>query len=185
MEIITKEMCMNQTITKQEFRLVYIICIIIEILTTWLIWWRMDSIFWLLFCIAFFGILDIYVLYDRIKRPPEDKEFYIIEDVFLSAQEINVSVNRISAVRCRIRYDYKIKFSRNGTHRVMFFSKKEPTEIDADYSAAFFSKPGDKFYLLMAKNNKEELIIKAFNAKYYKLAEEGFDYIDGKYYPKK
>ncbi len=145
----------------------------------------MDSVFWLLFCIAVFGILDIYVLYDRIKRPPEDKEFYIIEDVFLNAQEINVLANRIRAVRCRIRYNYKIKFSQNGTHKVMFFSKKEPTEIDADYSAVFFSSPGDKFYLLMSKDKEEELIVKAFNAKYYKLAEEDFDYIDGKYYSKK
>jgi len=29
------------------------------------------------------------------------------------------------------------------------------------------------------------MIINAFNAKYYKLVEEDFDYIEGKYYPKK
>lgn len=70
--------------------------------------------------------------------------------------------------------------------------KKEPEETDADYSAVFFSEPGDKFYLLMSKNpkslsenSKKDMIIKAFNAKYYKLVEEDFEYKDGKYYPQK
>ena len=36
-----------------------------------------------------------------------------------------------------IKYDYKIYFSRNGTHNVMFFSKKEPTEkVVAEPAAA-------------------------------------------------
>ena len=185
MKKIAKDICMNQTLTKQEFRRAYIICIIIEILTTWLICWCMDNIFWLLFCIAFFALLDIYILYDRIKRPPEIKEFYIIEDVFLNAQESNVLQNRINAFSYGMRYNYKIKFSQNGTHEAMFFSKKEPKEIDADYSAVFFSQPGDKFYLLMSSVQNKQSIIKVFNAKYYELDENDFDYKDGKYYPKK
>ena len=79
-----------------------------------------------------------------------------------------------------MQFEYQIKFSRSGIHNVLFFSKAEPEDIDADYSAVFFSNLGDKFYLLMSKSNKEELIIKAFNAKYYTLAEDDFDYIDGK-----
>ncbi len=185
MEKITKDICMNQTLTKQEFRLVYIISIIVQILASWFIWWCTDSIVGLLCCIAAFGFLDIYLLYDRIKRPPEDKEFYLIEDVFLNVREINVLINTIRTVDHAIRHcTYIINFSRNGTYKVGFIGKKEPKEIEADYSAAFFSNPGDKFYLLMSKSKEEERIIKAFNAKYYKLAEDDFDYIEGKYYPK-
>ena len=101
--------------------------------------------------------------------------YYIVEDVFINVQEKNAFANKSFAFNYggligykRLRkYDFEIKFSRNGMHQIILFSKKEPQETDANYSAVFFSQPGDKFYLLMSKNNKEELIIKAFNAKYY------------------
>ncbi len=184
MEKITKEMCINQKNGKWMSMFIYII--IIEILGTLRICLKSDSIWWLVFCIITFGTMTVIVyhlLRKRFHAVAKNKDLYLVEDVFINVHEINAFSNRFN--RYTHHYDYEIKFSRNGIHNVMILSKKEPEEIDTDYSAVFFSNPGDKFYLLMSKSNKEELIIKAFNAKYYKLAKEDFDYIDGKYYPKK
>ena len=78
-----------------------------------------------------------------------------------------------------------LKFSRNGTYDVNIFEKSEPEKPSCDYSAVNFSKPGDKFYLMISKRGENKCIVKAFNSKYFKLVEEDFEYVDGKYYPKK
>ena len=188
MEKITKEMCINPKNNKWKWPFVYII--MLAVLGTIRIYVDTNSVWWLIFGIATFGALIIIVFLSLRKRfnvITKNNDLYIAEDVFINSNEINAVTNKLRAFTRHniMQFEYQIKFSRNGIHNVMFFTKVEPEYIDADYSAVFFSNPGDKFYLLMAKNNKEELIIKAFNAKYYKLAEEGFDYIDGKYYPKK
>ena len=149
-----------------------------------------NSVWWLIFGIATFGALIIIVFLSLRKRfnlIPKNNDLYIAEDVFINSNEINAVTNKLRAFTRHnvMQFEYQIKFSRNGIHNVIFFTKVEPEYIDADYSAVFFSKPGDKFYLLMSSNAKNQNIVKAFNAKYYKLAEEDFDYVDGKYYPKK
>ena len=183
MKKITKEMCINQT--NDKWKSIFIYIIIIEILGIFEICSDSDSIWLFVFCVVTFSIMTV-IAYHLFRKKfhivAKNIEFYLVEDVFINVHEINAFSNRFN--RYTHHYDYKIKFSRNGIHNVMILSKKEPKEIDADYSAVFFSQPGDKFYLLMSKS-KEELIIKAFNSKYYKLVENDFDYIDGRYYPKK
>ncbi|MBQ7034129.1 MAG: hypothetical protein IJN34_00150, partial [Clostridia bacterium] len=116
-----------------------------------------------------------------------DDDYYIVEDVFLSVQEKKAVVNTIYAIGRHMpkHYDYDIKFSHNGTHRIKLLSTKEPEKLEANYFAVFFSKPGDKFYLMISKRGENECIVKAFNSRYFKLVEEDFECIDGKYYPKK
>ena len=185
MEKITKEMCINQTNDKWKSMFIYII--IIEILGTLRIWLKSDSIWWLVFCVVTFGALTVIAYYAFRKKfhiVIKNNDFYIVEDVFINVHEINAISNRFNR-RYTPKYDYEIKFSLNGIHQILILTKKEPKKLDSDYSAVFFSNPGDKFYLLMSKGKEEERIIKAFNSKYYKLVEDDFDYIDGKYYPKK
>lgn len=184
MKKITKEMCINQT--NDKWKSIFVYMVIIEILALFGIGLKSDSIWWLIFCIITFGALTVFAYYALRKKfhvVTENNDFYIVEDVFINAHEIYAISNRLN--RHIHHYDYEIKFSRSGIYSIIILTKKEPKEIDADYSAVFFSKPGDKFYLLMSKGKGEELIIKAFNAKYYKLVENDFEYIDGKYYPKK
>ncbi len=201
MQKITKDMCINQTNSKWKSIFIYIITI--EILGTLRICSDSDSIWLFVFCVVTFSIMTVFaylLLRKSFHIVAKNSEFYLVEDVFINVQEKNAFANKLAAFNHggligyrRLReYDFEIKFLRNGIHNVMIMSKKEPKEIDADYSAVFFSQPGDKFYLLMSKNpkltsgnSKKDMIIKAFNAKYYKLVEEDFDYKDGKYYPKK
>lgn len=191
MKKITKEVYINETKNKWKSAFIYII--IVEILGTIRICLDSDSILWLVICVIVFGLMTVlayYALRKRFNVASKNAELYIVEDVFINVNEKNVFANRFN--RYGRQYEYEIKFSRNGIYRIILFSKKEPEEIDADYSAVFFSKPGDKFYLLISKNpkllsenSKKDMIIKAFNAKYYKLVEDDFEYKDGKYYPKK
>ena len=187
-EKITKAMCINLKNNKWKWPFVY--TTLLAVLQTITIYVYTNSVWWLIFCIATFGALIViafFVLRKRFNAVTKNNDLYISEDVFINANEINALTNQLRRFSRHnvMQFEYQIKFSRSGIHNVLFFSKAEPEDIDADYSAVFFSNPGDKFYLLMSKSNKEELIIKAFNAKYYQLSEDDFDYIDGKYYPKK
>ena len=188
MKKITKEMCINPKNNKWKWPFKYII--FLSALQSIAIYVNFDSVWLTVFSILVFSTLIViafFVLRKRFNTVTKNKDLYVVEDVFINAYEINGVTNKLRRFSRynHTQYDYQIKFSHKGIHNIYFFSKEEPKDIDADYSAAFFSNPGDKFYLLMSKSNKEELIIKAFNAKFYKLAEEDFDYIDGKYYPKK
>lgn len=181
---ITKEMCENQAKDKWQSICIYII--LIAIFVTVKIFRDSDSIWWLVACIGLFGTVTValyYILRKKLDITANNGEFYIVEDVFINVHEINVFTNRFN--RYTNHYDYQIKFSRNGIHNIKLFSKKEPEEIEEDYSAVFFSKPGDKFYLMIKPGEKEDIILKCYNAKYYSIYEDDFDYIDGKYYPKK
>ncbi len=187
MEKITKEMCINSKNNKWKWPFVYII--MLAVLGTIRIYVDTNSVWWLIFCIATFGTLiaiAFFVLRKRFNAVTKNNDLYISEDVFINANEINALTNQLRGFSRHnvMQFEYQIKFSRSGIHNVIFFTKAEPEDIDADYSAVFFSNPGDKFYLLMSSNAKNQNIIKAFNAKYYTLVQEDFDYIDGKYYPK-
>ena len=193
MEKITKDMCVN--VIKNRWKSAFMYIIILEILCAIKIYLDSNSIWWLVICVVIFGVLTVVVYYALRKRfnvTSKNAENFIVEDVFINVHEKNAIANRFNRLRYGEQYDYEIKFSRNGIYKIILFSKKEPEEIDADYSAVFFSNPGDKFYLLISKNPKflvensrKYMIINAFNAKYYKLVEEDFDYIEEKYYPKK
>lgn len=188
MEKITKEMCINSKNDKWKWPFVYII--MVAILFTIRIYVDTNSVLWLVFSILVFGgliVVAFFVLRKRFNTVTKNNGLYIMEDVFINVNEINAVTNKLRVFSRHniMQYEYQIKFSRNGMHNVIFFTKAEPDDIDADYSAVFFSKPGDKFYLLMSSNAKSKNILKAFNAKYYEMFELDFDYIDGKYYPKK
>ena len=188
MATITKEMCTNPKNNKWKRPFIFIIVLVVlEIIRFCLLSYPV----WLIvFYIVIFGtviVIAFFVLRKRFNAVTENKDFYIVEDTLINVSEINVATNRLRRfTRFHYRqYDYEIEFSCNGKHNVLFFSKEEPKDIDADYSAVFFSQPGDKFYLLMSKDKEEKFIVKAFNAKCYKLVENDFDYIDGRYYPRK
>ena len=183
-------MCIGET--NNDWRSKFRWGIAIVILGAFTIDVESNGIWWLMAYVIFFGIFTL-ILYYLLRRKFNNATnvYYIVEDVFINVQEKNAFANKSFAFNYggfigyrRLRkYDFEIKFSRNGMHQIILFSKKEPQETGANYSAVFFSKPGDKFYLLMSSNTNNKNILKAFNEKYYKLAEEDFDYIDGKYYP--
>ena len=192
MEKITKDMCISET--NNDWRSKFRLGIAIVILGAFTIDVESNGIWWLMAYVIFLGIFTLILYYlMRRKFNNATNVYYIVEDVFINVQEKNAFVNKSFAFNYggligyrRLRkYDFEIKFSRNGMHQIILFSKKEPQETDANYSAVFFSQPGDKFYLLMSSNAKNQNIVKVFNAKYYTLVQEDFDYIDGKYYVKK
>lgn len=108
----------------------------------------------------------------------KNNQFYIAEDIFLS-------VKRRKAWLYFKRYENcTLKFTRNGTYSVNIFEKMEPEKASCDYGAANFSKHGDKFYVLVMQGKKKNKILKCFNARFYEIFKEDFDYKDGKYYPR-
>lgn len=129
-----------------------------------------------------FIIFGVFIFVWQKKRDTKLKnyQFYIAEDVF-----INIKRRKIWSKYLGRSENCTLKFSRNGTYDVNIFEKREPVKPSCDYSAVNFSKPGDKFYLLMIPGKKKNIILKCFNAKFYEIFEEDFDYLDGKYYPKK
>ena len=128
--------------------------VIMAILLAVRIWDKLGEVWRLIFYISTFVItisISSYMLYRRIKNVNKNNAVYIVEDVFISVAEKNVFSNRVNSIKYGSRYEYDIKFSCNGIGHIVLLSKNEPKEIDADYSAVFFSKPGDKFYLLISK----------------------------------
>ncbi len=122
----------------------------------------------------------IFVWQKRRDNKLKNNQFYIVEDVF-----INITRRKVWTKYTRTYENCTIKFSRNGTYDVNIYERRESKRPSCDYSAVNFSQAGDKFYLLMIPGKEKDIILKCFNAKYYKILEEDFDYIDGKYYPKK
>ena len=192
MKKITKGMCINETNNEWRSKIRWAIAIVI--LGAFSVDVEANGIWWLIAYIIFFGIFTLilyYLLRKKFNYITNDNAYYIVEDVFINAKEKIAFTNKLVAFQHggligyrRLRkYDFEIKFSRNGMHQIILFSKDEPEEIDSNYSAVFFSNPGDKFYLVISK--KDGKISKCYNQKYYSICKEDFDYIDGKYYPKK
>ena len=181
---ITREMCKIET--KSKWQSAFVLIIILSILAIIRACMTLDSIWWSIFVTAIFVFMAIisYIIFrKKFKGIEKNDEFYIVEDVFINVREVRAFANRFR--RYRAYYEFDIKFSRNGLHHMLLYSKDEPEEIEADYSAVFFSNPGDKFYLLMMKDKEKDIILKCFNAKYYKISEYDFNLVDGKYIPKK
>jgi len=122
----------------------------------------------------------IFVWQKRRDNKLKNNQFYIAEDVFINLKRRKVWTKYTGKYE-----NCTLKFSRNGTYDVNIYEKREPKTPSCDYSAVNFSKPGDKCYLLMIPGKNKNIILKCFNAKYYEMFEPDFDYIDGKYYPKK
>ena len=128
-----------------------------------------------------FIITGIFIIVWQKRRDNKilNNKFYIAEDVFINIKRrkfYNKGYGRTESCT--------LKFSRNGTYDVNIFEKSEPENPSCDYSAVYFSKPGDKFYLLIMQDKDKNVILKCFNAKYYEIFEDDFELIDGKYYPK-
>ncbi len=122
----------------------------------------------------------IFVWQKRRDNKLKNNQFYVVEDVFINIKRRKVWTKYYG------RYENcTLKFSRNGTYDVNIYEKREPVKPSCDYSAVNFSKPGDKFYLLMIPGKEKNIILKCFNARYYEMFEADFEYKDGKYYPKK
>lgn len=130
------------------------------------------------FIVIVFMIVFVWVWQKWRDNRLKNNQFYIAEDTFLS-------VKRRKAWLYFKRYENcTLKFTRNGTYSVNIFEKMEPEKASCDYSAANFSKHGDKFYVLVMQGKRKNKILKCFNARYYEIFEEDFDYKDGKYYPR-
>lgn len=184
MKTITKKQCVAEV--GGSFLSTLIIATVMAVVFPFLFWLENRDLVWtiilavLLIAILLFGA---FTLRKRLKSI-QKHNYYIVEDVFINVQEKYALANRIRRIRRGGQYYYEIDFCHNGVHCITLFDKKEPEELDADYSAVHFSKSGDKFYLLVLQGEKESAVLKCFNARYYELFEDDFDYIDGKYYPK-
>ena len=180
MEIITLYVCKNLLIKDNNFKLLFFICVLLLPPVIYIFDWEFK---WptIIISALFLILVVFYVILNNDKNKKlKNNQFYIAEDVF-----INVKRRRVYS-----RYNYHelctFKFSKNGTYNMRFFEKHktEPKKPSCDYSAVNFSKPGDKVYLLILCGEKEDKILKCFNAKYYKVSDLDFEYKDGEYYPK-
>lgn len=166
----------------QHNRLKKLLAIIVAVSGSVFMWINSE---YLVLNIVFTGLLLALVVILFVWQNNRDKKlklnkFYIAEDVF-----INVKTKKGYAKPAGFYVNAEIKFSRNGIYTTNLYEKRESKNPSCDYSAVNFSKPGDKFYLLMIEGKEKEVILKCFNAKYYKISDADFDYADGKYYPKK
>lgn len=179
MGLITINVCKNLLIKKSEGKVTLSILlaafgIVFMLLQEYL---ALKIIF-----IPIFIVLAIFLPIYQGKKDKKLKEnkFYLVEDVFINVEK----AKRVMPKTMTTYEECTIKFSKNGTYFVVIKERKEPDNPSCDYSAVNFSKPGDKFYLLVLDGERPE-ILKCFNARYYELLEDDFDLIDGKYHPKK
>lgn len=127
------------------------------------------------------GTCIVCILEMILKRKTQHlpSPYYIVEDVF-----IHVFEKEYISLKHANRVLYTLKFSKSGEYTYWASKKwKNQEKDDENYSAIFFSNPGDKFYLVIAKRDGK--ICRCYNKTYFSLYEDDFDYIDGKYYPKK
>lgn len=171
---ITKNECLRQS--DQKWKLLLFIAIGYSLFRLIRYIYKFNNLLIPAIIICVMGIVSYFLCYFMRKRTRgliKRNKFYLVEDVFLSSEEK------------RAQKHYKIKFSRNGYHTIQLMGKEEPKNMDADYSTVFFSRAGDKFYILITVENGTEKIFRCYNAKYYEISDEDFELIDGKYYPKK
>ena len=181
MNKITKHNFLSEK-TKLNFKTIISVVAFI-ILLALEIWLHTDNktAFFVIFSIILFIIISVSILDIILKHKTKHlpSPYYIVEDKFIHVRE-KVEIH----IKHSNRVYYTIKFSKHGEY-VYYTSVrwKNSEKDDADYSSIFFSNPGDKFYLVISK--KDGKISKCYNQKYYSICKEDFDYIDGKYYPKK
>lgn len=181
MKKITKD---NFNQEKIEFNLKTVIgtCIVC-VLIVFEMWLKIDDkiLFFVITFIFIFIILVVCILEMILKRKTQHlpSPYYIVEDVF-----IHVFEKEYISLKHANRLLYTLKFSKSGEYTYWASKRwKNQEKDDENYSAIFFSNPGDKFYLVIAKRDGK--ICRCYNKKYFSLYEDDFDYIDGKYYPKK
>jgi hypothetical protein len=119
----------------------------------------------------------------KIKLPPCDG-FYVVEDEVINFKK------RFTAGRTGSGYNHIYTFGTHGKYVIhksngFLLTIRTKTEKDIQYiedlSLESCNK-GDRFYLLVSNEEKKIKIIFCFPKDYYGIAEEDFDFVDGKYY---
>lgn len=186
MKKITYKYCLNEVSLKAILVLIFIAACIIESIVVFILDIYNNSLnrYWYIYIPLLFVLVPILMpktLYRIV--PILNKRIYIIEDTLINIERLKY----FSRFHLRTYNWNTLYFLNNGKYKAeSLFRKTNIYDIPENYSPDFIacdaSKPDDKFYLLMLRDEKKgDKILKAFHTRYFFVSDEDFIFVDGKY----
>lgn len=122
-------------------------------------------------------MIFLFILCQRllVKRI-QNNDFFIVEDRLVKIKSYDPKVIKLNMGPANTFSS--LNFQCNGSYKIS--GTKKEAYSKADYLSTASSEVNDKFYLVLYKGK----IIKCFNARYYVIDENEFEFDGGKYLPK-
>ena len=122
-------------------------------------------------------MIFLFVLCQRllVKRI-QNNDFFIVEDRLVKIKRYDPKVIKLNMGP--VNTFSSLIFQCNGSYKIS--GTKKEAYSKADYFSTASSEVNDKFYLVLYKGK----IIKCFNARYYVIDENEFEFYKGKFIPR-
>ncbi|MBQ8858571.1 MAG: hypothetical protein IJ012_02135 [Clostridia bacterium] len=190
MKKITKEMC--TVFIKDHYKSKPIFLIFISIFAPIALWFFTKNIIVVAISAALLlalSILAIYIANQKINNI-DLGNFCLVEDVVVAFKKARRSSKSGGA-----GYDYIYTFKNHGKHTISksvyptveipLHREKHIRHLPVENLCIQSCEKGDLYYLLITKEKECTKIIQCFPAYHFRIVQEDFDLIDGKYYCKK
>ena len=135
-----------------------------------------SSLFIIMILISIIMIFLFILCQRKLVKRIQNNNFFIVEDRLVQIKNYEPKVIKLNMGPANTFSS--LNFQCNGIYKIS--GTKKDVYSNADYVATASSTVNDKFYLVMY-NGK---IIKCFNARYYVIDENEFEFDGGKYLPK-
>lgn len=189
MKKITKEMCI--IFIKDHYKSSSIFLVIASIFALVALWFFTQNIVIvsILAVVALAAILFMIYKTNKKINNLNLKDFYLVEDVVVGFKKRRTH-NKAAGSGHNYIYifrdygEYTIHKSAHPTTEIPLHEEKTIDHLSIEKLCTESCEKGDIYYLLIEKKKECAKIIKCFPKYNFDIAQEDFDYIDGKYYCK-
>ncbi len=190
MKKITKEMC--EVFIKDYYKSNPIFLVVVSIFALVALWFftRNILIVSILAIVALIAILFIIHITNKKINNINSEDFYLVEDVTVDFKKRRTygkarGSGHDYVYTFRDYGEYTIHKSVHPTIEIPLHKEKNISHLSVETLCIESGEKGAIYYLLIAKKNEGDKIIKCFPKFNFDIAQEDFDCIAGKYYCKK
>ena len=190
MKKITKEMC--EVFIKDYYKSNPIFIVVVSIFALVALWFFTKNIVIVAIFAALALVAIIFIIYITNKKVNNvnSEDFYLVEDVVVDFKKRH-SYGKAGGSGHDYIYtfrdygEYTIHKSTHPTTEIPLHKEKNISHLSVEKLCMESCEKGDIYYLLIMKKKEYTKIIKCFPKYNFEIAQEDFNFIDGKYYCKK
>ena len=190
MKKITKEMCAIFVRDYNKSKPIFLIFIsIFALVALWVLTKNIVVVALSAVLLLVLTIRAVYIVNQKIKDI-DLSSFYLVEDVIVEFKKRHTHSKASGSghnyiYTFRDNGEYTIHKSAHTTIEVPLHKEKYIDNLSVEKMCIESCEKGDMYYLLVLKKKECSQIIKCFPKYNFDIAQEDFDFIDGKYYCKK